>query len=101
IRRLHATPNTTVRNDPDGRNRLNISSLDGGVHIQDFADEGRLGSIQETSLEEIWQTWLTSESARRIHCACPQARCLGPNLIVAESYYPEVDWQQRRATIHV
>lgn len=101
IERIHNAPNTTVRNDPDGRNRLNISSLDGSVHIQDFADEGSLGSITQSSLQEIWQQWLSSKTAHDIHCHCPAARCLGPNLIVAQSYYPEVDWHARTALLHL
>ncbi len=101
IQRIHAAPNTTVRNDPDGRNRLNISSLDGGVHIQDFADLGRLGSITESSLLEIWQRWLHCETARSIHCYCPGAHCLGPNLIVAQSYYSGVDWSTRAALLQL
>lgn len=101
VQRIHATPNTTVRNDPDGRNRLNISSLDGGIHIQDFADNGVLGSIHELSLQDIWRRWLASPTAQRIHCHCPTARCLGPNLIVAESYYPDVIWSEREALVGV
>ena len=43
-------PNTTIRNDPDGRNRLNVSSLTGDVLVADFADLGPLGNIREREL---------------------------------------------------
>lgn len=96
-----STPNTTVRNDPDGRCRLNVSSLTGDVLLQDFADVGPLGNIEEESFIEIWERWLGSERAARLHCACPQARCLGPNLIVADVYFPGVSWRARRALVGV
>jgi len=94
-------PNTTIRNDPDGRNRLNVSSLTGEVLLQDFADLGPLGNIEEESFLDIWERWLSSERAARLHCACPQARCLGPNLIVADVYFPGVSWRGRRALVGV
>jgi Predicted Fe-S oxidoreductases len=92
-------PNTTIRNDPDGRNRLNVSSLTGDVLVADFADLGPLGNIREESFTTIWERWLASDLAGRYHCHCPQARCLGPNLLVVESYYPDVDWKTRRALV--
>lgn len=94
-----STPNTTVRNDPDGRNRLNVSSLNGDVLLQDFADVGPLGNIEEKGFLEIWEEWLDSERAARLHCACPQVRCLGPNLIVAETYFADVAWRERSALV--
>lgn len=101
LREALLAPNTTVRNDPDGRCRLNICSLTGDVRIQDFADQGPIGNIARDSLAEVWRRWLDSDTARRILCHCPAAKCLGPNLIVAEHYFPAVDWQQREAlTVH-
>lgn len=99
--KAHARPNTTVRNDPDGRCRLNVSSMTGDVFIQDFADGGPIGNIKDDSFQTLWQRWLQSENAWKIHCRCPIARCLGPNLIVAESYFPDVDWTKRQALVTV
>lgn len=99
LQRIHSAPRTTVRNDPDGRNRLNISSLDGSVRLQDFADVAELGDITQVPLLEIWRRWLASPTAKRLHCCCPEARCLGPNLLVAQSYYPHVAWEERSALI--
>lgn len=92
-------PNTTIRNDPDGRNRLNVSSLTGDVLVADFASLGPIGNITRESFGAIWDRWLSSELARRYHCHCPAARCLGPNLLVVESYYQDVDWQAREALV--
>jgi len=92
-------PNTTIRNDPDGRNRLNVSSLTGDVLVADFASLGPIGNITRESFAHIWDRWLSSDLARRYHCHCPAARCLGPNLLVVESYYQEVDWQARKALV--
>jgi len=99
--RAHAEPCTTVRNDPDGRNRLNVSSLTGDVLLQDFADFAPLGNIMHDSFNEIWDRWLDSGARRRIACACDSAKCLGPNLIVAETYYPGLDWTTREALVAV
>lgn len=98
-RQAMETPNTTIRNDPDGRNRLNVSSLTGDVLFQDFADMGPLGNIRRDSFLDIWNRWLDSEAASRILCHCPAARCLGPNLIVADSYFAGVDWTTREAYV--
>ncbi|MBO8142461.1 MAG: radical SAM/CxCxxxxC motif protein YfkAB [Firmicutes bacterium] len=94
-----AQPNTTVRNDPDGRNRLNVSSLTGDVLVADFASLGPVGNIGREGFQAIWERWLASQTAARIHCHCPAARCLGPNIIVAETYFPGVDWHAREAAM--
>lgn len=101
LARVYSEPLTTVRNDPDGRNRLNISSLTGDVLLQDFAEHGPLGNISDASLTDIWDRWLDSDVRTRIACACAAANCLGPNLIVAETYFPNVDWTKREALIAI
>ncbi|HEX6971916.1 MAG TPA: radical SAM/CxCxxxxC motif protein YfkAB [Limnochordia bacterium] len=95
--KLLSLPNVTVRNDPDGRSRLNVHARSGEVFVQDFADLGPLGTIQEHSLTELFERWLTSPQARALHCHCAAARCLGPNLIVADTYYPGIDFSGRQA----
>lgn len=95
IRRLHETPNVTVRNDPDGRNRLNVSIFTGDIIVTDFGDVGPLGNIRTDSLVEAFARWQEHPAGRRYRCFCPQSRCCGPNLLVAQSYYPDVDFTTR------
>ncbi len=40
LNRLYKEKNVTVRNDPDGRSRLNVNIFDGNVIVTDFGDEG-------------------------------------------------------------
>ena len=44
VKRLREEQNVTVRNDPDGRNRLNVSTFTGEVFVTDFANEPPLGN---------------------------------------------------------
>ncbi|HET7558994.1 MAG TPA: radical SAM/CxCxxxxC motif protein YfkAB [Limnochordia bacterium] len=88
ILRLRAAPNVTVRNDPDGRNRLNIDALTGEVRLQDFADQAALAHLDDAPLVELFRRWLDRDEAKRLHCHCAGARCLGPNVIVAQAYHP-------------
>src|SRR5699024_8610744 len=37
-KRLFAEKNVTVRNDPDGRSRLNVNIFDGEIIVADFGD---------------------------------------------------------------
>lgn len=94
---LLSAPNVTVRNDPDGRNRLNVHGLSGDVFVQDFADLPPLGNVRQSGLIELFDRWLAMPDARRLHCHCPEANCLGPNGIVAATYYPGIDFRERRA----
>lgn len=97
LQEVRQAPNTTIRNDPDGRCRLNVCSITGDIRIQDFANQGPLGNIKVDGFADVWQRWLDSDLARRILCHCPGVRCLGPNIIVAETYFPDVDWHDRQA----
>ena len=47
LKRLEEAPNVTVRNDPDGRNRLNVNLFSGEVFVTDFSDVPALGSIHK------------------------------------------------------
>ncbi|PYZ92459.1 radical SAM/CxCxxxxC motif protein YfkAB [Salipaludibacillus keqinensis] len=97
--RLFKTKNVTVRNDPDGRSRLNVNIFDGGIYVTDFASEGFLGSIHEQSLPEAFNKWQRTDLAKSIDCHCPAAECLGPNLLVKEAYYSGVDFDKRLAKV--
>ncbi|SHE62817.1 radical SAM/CxCxxxxC motif protein YfkAB [Seinonella peptonophila] len=99
--RLFHEPNITVRQDPDGRNRLNINAFTGDVIVTDFADVPPLGNIKTDSLTTIFDLWLDHPLAKKYHCYCPKAHCTGPNLLVANTYYQDVDFQARKAHISV
>jgi radical SAM/CxCxxxxC motif protein YfkAB len=98
---LHQQSEVTVRQDPDGRNRLNINLFTGDVTITDFAELSSFGNIFTHKLADIFQTWLEHPLAKKLHCMCPAAKCTGPNLLVADSYYPQWNFTERKANIHV
>jgi radical SAM/CxCxxxxC motif protein YfkAB len=99
IKRLRQEPNVTVRNDPDGRNRLNMSIFTGDVHVTDFANEPPLGNMLQDGLDEIFARWEQHPLNLRVNCYCPVAKCCGPNLLVADSYYSNMDFKHRKAVI--
>lgn len=97
LKRLREAPNVTVRNDPDGRNRLNVDLFTGDVHVTDFAEVPALGNMHTDSLELIFARWQEHPLSRTIDCHCPAVRCCGPNLLVADMYYQDVDFKRRKA----
>ncbi|PYI57169.1 radical SAM/CxCxxxxC motif protein YfkAB [Paenibacillus flagellatus] len=99
VRRLRREPNVTVRNDPDGRNRLNVNLFNGDVHVTDFADLPPLGNMERDSFDAIFAKWLDHPLNLRVNCHCDEAACCGPNLLVADAYYRDVDFKSRRATV--
>ncbi|WP_456276587.1 radical SAM/CxCxxxxC motif protein YfkAB [Bacillus sp. AK128] len=99
IRRLYSAPNVTVRNDPDGRTRLNVNIFSGDVIVTDFGDTPALGNIQHDRLLDSYKKWLTTETAKSLTCHCPAVKCLGPNILVKNSYYPDVDFTSRKSVI--
>ncbi|WP_409345256.1 radical SAM/CxCxxxxC motif protein YfkAB [Paenibacillus sp. MBLB4367] len=99
IARLRREPNVTVRNDPDGRNRLNVNLFSGDVYVTDFADLAALGSIHRDRLDGVFVRWLDHPLNDTVNCYCPAADCCGPNLLVAHSYYKDVDFKQRKALL--
>ena len=97
LERLYASKNVTIRNDPDGRSRLNVNIFSGEVIVTDFGDAPALGNILEHSLPEIYQKWMDTELARSLNCHCPAVKCLGPNVLVKNAYYPKEDFQTRKS----
>lgn len=97
LERLKAAPLVTVRNDPDGRNRLNVSLFNGDVHVTDFADFPPFGNIGQDRLEDVFGTWLDHPLSRTVSCHCPAASCCGPNLLVKDTYYRDEDFPRRQA----
>ncbi|MCP3029951.1 radical SAM/CxCxxxxC motif protein YfkAB [Halobacillus sp. A1] len=101
LKRLDQSPNVTVRNDPDGRSRLNVNIFSGEVIVTDFGDEPGLGNIKNTSLPDAFNQWMKSKTAQSLNCHCPAAKCLGPNLLVKNTYYKDVDFQSQQAKIEL
>ncbi|MFG6150062.1 radical SAM/CxCxxxxC motif protein YfkAB [Halobacillus sp. B23F22_1] len=99
LKRLDEAENVTVRNDPDGRSRLNINIFSGEIIVTDFGDEPSLGKIQDTPLPDAFTKWMNTTTAEALNCHCPAAKCLGPNLLVKNTYYQNTDFQQRKAKI--
>jgi radical SAM/CxCxxxxC motif protein YfkAB len=99
IERLRRENNVTVRNDPDGRNRLNVSLFTGDVYVTDFANEPPLGNILEHGFDDIFARWENHPLNLQVNCYCPKASCCGPNLLVADSYYRGVDFKKRSAIL--
>ncbi|WP_124726600.1 radical SAM/CxCxxxxC motif protein YfkAB [Staphylospora marina] len=97
--RLHREENVTVRQDPDGRNRLNINAFTGDVIVTDFGDVPPLGNVRTNRLDDVFARWLEHPLAEKSHCFCPEARCCGPNLLVMDTYYPTWDFRARSAKV--
>ncbi|MWC26954.1 radical SAM/CxCxxxxC motif protein YfkAB [Paenibacillus sp. MMS18-CY102] len=97
LARLAAEPNVTVRNDPDGRNRLNVNMFTGDVFVTDFSDVPAFGNVNNDRLDDVFDRWLEGELARSIDCHCPAAGCCGPNLLVKDMYYRGENFLRRQA----
>jgi radical SAM/CxCxxxxC motif protein YfkAB len=94
LKRLYQSNNVTVRNDPDGRSRLNVNIFNGDIIVTDFGDTPSLGNIQNTKLTDAFQNWQNSAVSKELSCHCPAVSCLGPNILVKNSYYRETDFNQ-------
>ena len=92
LNRLRNAKNVTMRNDPDGRSRLNINIFTGDVIVTDFGDTPPLGNIEQDTLPAIFDKWLQSELAQSLNCHCPAVKCLGPNVLVKNMYYKDTEF---------
>lgn len=100
LRRLKSEPLVTLRNDPDGRNRVNVNTFTGDVYVTDFADIPPFGNIEGERLDQIFERWITEHPLnQRVNCYCPEASCCGPNLLVADMYYKQENFKTRKAII--
>ncbi|REE82663.1 radical SAM/CxCxxxxC motif protein YfkAB [Paenibacillus taihuensis] len=97
LNRLASEKLVTVRNDPDGRNRLNVNLFTGDVFVTDFSDVPAFGNIGDDRLDDLFGRWLAHPLARSVDCHCPAAACCGPNLLVKDMYYRDVDFGTRQA----
>ncbi len=98
LQKIYKAKNVTVRNDPDGRSRLNLNIFSGQIIVTDFGDAPSLGNIQQHSLLEAFDRWNASSLANELNCHCPHVACLGPNVLVKNSYYSSVDFKSRKAS---
>jgi radical SAM/CxCxxxxC motif protein YfkAB len=99
LKRLYSSKNVTVRNDPDGRSRLNVSIFTGDIIVTDFGDTPPLGNIKTTKLMDAYQNWQYSNLAKELNCHCPAVQCLGPNILVKNSYYKSTDFTKLHTNI--
>jgi radical SAM/CxCxxxxC motif protein YfkAB len=99
LERLYNSKNVTVRNDPDGRSRLNVNIFTGDIIVTDFGDLPVLGNVVATGLQEAYDNWQRSETAKQLTCHCPEVMCLGPNILVKNRYYPQVDFTKKSANM--
>ncbi|BDG33501.1 radical SAM/CxCxxxxC motif protein YfkAB [Parageobacillus thermoglucosidasius] len=99
LKRLYSSKNVTVRNDPDGRSRLNVNIFTGDIIVTDFGDEPALGNIRHDTLLEAYERWLNSPLAKQLNCHCPSVQCLGPNVLVKNTYYADMNFTKRKARI--
>jgi radical SAM/CxCxxxxC motif protein YfkAB len=97
LERMYKSKSVTVRNDPDGRSRLNVNIFTGNIIVTDFGDIPVLGNIQTTRLEDAYEKWKNSRFAKEVSCHCPGAACLGPNILVKNSYYQNKDFANQKA----
>lgn len=97
VKRLLAEPNVTVRNDPDGRSRVNVNLFSGDVYVTDFAAIPSFGNVTKERLDDVFERWQNHPMQRAINCHCPEASCCGPNLLVNDMYYKGADFMSRRA----
>lgn len=95
ISRLHATTNVTVRNDPDGHNRLNCNIFTGDVTVTDFGDVGSLGNVESDRFDDCFVKWQEHSFFSRFNCYCPQSKCNGPNILVADMYYKDSNFASK------
>lgn len=99
LKKLYQSKKVTVRNDPDGRSRLNVNIFNGDIIVTDFGDTPPLGNIQTTKLLDAYQTWQSSKIAKELSCHCPAVSCLGPNILVKNSYYQDIDFTKLKSNI--
>lgn len=99
LKRIYNSKNVTVRNDPDGRSRLNVNIFTGDVIVTDFGDTPPMGNIQTDALPIMLDRWQERPLAKTISCHCPAVKCLGPNLLVKDAYYADTDFTTKKRVV--
>jgi radical SAM/CxCxxxxC motif protein YfkAB len=100
LTRLFQSKNVTVRNDPDGRSRLNVNIFNGDIIVTDFGDTPPLGNVVNTKLIDAYDNWQSSAISKELSCHCPAVSCLGPNILVKNSYYQDLDFSNLQNNIN-
>ena len=101
LNQLRNSTNVTMRNDPDGRNRLNVNVFTGNVIVTDFGDEtGTISNIKNDKLPDVFDQWLNTPLAQSLNCHCSEFHCLGPNVLVKNMYYPQTDFREKERMMH-
>jgi hypothetical protein len=72
---------------------------DGDIIVTDFGDTPPLGNIQTSTLPAAYEKWIDSSIAKELSCHCPAVSCLGPNILVKNSYYQDIDFACMHAKI--
>ncbi|MBR8644551.1 hypothetical protein KEH51_08405 [[Brevibacterium] frigoritolerans] len=70
-----------------------------GSYRDRFWDAPTLGNIKDQPLTKSYETWMNSKLANELNCHCPAVKCLGPNVLVKNAYYPKEDFRIRKSTI--
>lgn len=99
LKRIYNSKLVSVRNDPDGRSRLNVNIFTGDVIVTDFGDTPPLGNIQTEGLPTMYDRWMEGPLAKSLNCHCPAVKCLGPNILVKNAYYEDVNFMERKANV--
>lgn len=99
LKRIYNSKLVSVRNDPDGRSRLNVNIFTGDVIVTDFGDTPPLGNIQTEGLPIMYDRWMEGPLAKSLNCHCPAVKCLGPNILVKNAYYEDVNFMERKAHV--
>jgi len=97
VRRLREENKVTVRNDPDGRNRVNVNIFSGDVYVTDFASVPSFGNVNKEKLDDVFAKWREHPMQQAVNCHCPTAGCCGPNLLVSDMFYRDIDFTIRKA----
>ncbi len=99
LRAIAAAPNVSVRNCPDGKNRVNVDLFTGAIRVTDFGGMPPLGDVRTDRLEDAFRRWQQHPRFQPLNCHCPEVGCTGPNLLVAEMYHADVDFRRQRAVL--
>lgn len=98
LKKLKNISNISIRNCPDGRNRLNVNAVSGEVYATDLANVSCIGNISCDNLVELHDDWQHSEIYKKYSCLCIDKSCTGPCMAVAKMYYPENYFKDRKIT---
>ena len=73
----------------------------GDVIVTDFGDDnGSISNIQNDRLTDVFDQWLETSLAQSLNCHCPAFKCLGPNVLVKDTYYPNTNFRHNEKIMH-